>query len=457
MPDTAKVPAGELADFLESHPRVKTIDALFEDLSGIVRGKRLPVAQAAKLFGPGAAMPRSVFLLSVTGDSFDPEGRGFSDGDPDGIVKALPGSLVEVPWSERPLGQVLITFEEDGRPNPIEPRNVLARTLARFDELGLRPVVAFELEFYLIDIERAEGEAPQPPRSPVTGQRDRSTQVYGMATVDDFGGFLDDVVAACTAQGVETGAVTSEYAPGQFEINLQHQDDPLRAADHCVVFKRAVKGVARNHGVQATFMAKPYPEASGSGLHLHISLLDKDGRNVFDGGDQPASPRLRQAIAGILDLMPDAMGILAPNPNSYRRYQPNIYVPVNRSWGFENRSVALRIPIGDGASRRIEHRIAGADANPYLTLATALAGIHHGLTNQLDPGPPWEGNAGEKLDPEVPFRPWRALDRLAESQVMADYLGEEFRRCYVACKRLDLEQFEAEISPAEYRWYLLAE
>jgi glutamine synthetase len=204
-------------------------------------------------------------------------------------------------------------------------------------------------------------------------------------------------------------------------------------------------------------MAKPYLESAGSGLHLHISLLDDKGRNVFDGGKAPASETLLHAMGGILDLLPDSMAILAPNPNSYRRFRPNIFVPVSRSWGYENRSTTIRIPIGGGAARRIEHRMAGADANPYLVLATALAGLHHGITNKIDPGPPCPGNAGETLDSGLPFRPYRALDRMGASTVLPGYLGADYPATYVACKTKELESFEDHIGAVEYAWYLMAD
>jgi len=314
--------------------------------------------------------------------------------------------------------------------------------------------VAFELEFYLIDRERTSGRAPRPPLIPGTDQRDQATQVYGMGQVDAFGRLLHDISQACEIQNVPTGAISAEYAPGQFEINLRHVDDPLKAADDCVLFKRAVKGVARRHGVQATFMAKPYPEEAGSGLHLHVSLLDREGRNVFDGGTVPASQTLLHAMGGVLDLMPDCMAVLAPNVNSYRRYEPNIFVPITRSWAFENRSAALRVPIGDGASRRIEHRMAGADANPYLALACMLAGIHHGIVNKLHPGPAHEGNAGAGFDPGLPMRPRRALEMMAASKILPSYLGEDYPKLYTACKEAEYDEFDWLISPHEYDWYL---
>ncbi|MEE8189854.1 MAG: glutamine synthetase family protein [Kiloniellales bacterium] len=452
----AKLPR-EAADFLAAHPETEAVDAIFADLSGIVRGKRYPIGYLGKLYEGAVALPASVFLLDTMGTSHDPGGRGFSDGDPDAAVKVIPGSLKPVPWADRPHCQVMITLEEDGAPYAFEPRNVLARTVERIGELGLRPVVAFELEFYLLDRKRAEGGLPQPPVSPLTGERDSGTQVYGMAEVDSFAGLLEEITAACRAQDIPTGAITKEYAPGQYEINLQHVDDPLLAADHCVMFKRAIKGVARRHGIQATFMAKPYLEQAGSGMHLHISLLDEGGQNVFDGGEAPASRTLEQAVGGILDILPESMAFLAPNTNSYRRYKPNIFVPIRRCWGFENRSAALRIPLGEGAARRIEHRVAGADANPYLVLATALAGIHHGITRDITPPPAFEGNAGYAVDEGLPLRPRRALECLLESKVLADYFGAEYPGVYAACKTAEQDVFEEAISAQEYAWYLQAE
>ena len=450
--------ARQVADFLAAHPGLVTLDAILADLSGVVRGKRYPIEQLEKIMTDGLAFPASVFLLDTMGHSHDPDGRGFSDGDPDRAAMPIPGTLKPVPWAEPAGCQVMVTLvEADGTPHALEPRTVLAGVVERLQALELRPVVAFELEFYLVDPERTAAGAPQPPISPMTGRRDDGTQVYGMVEVDAYAGLLEEISAACAAQDIPTGAITAEYAPGQFEINLQHVADPLLAADQCVMFKRAVKGVARRHGFQASFMPKPYLDTAGSGLHLHISLLDKRGRNVFDGGSQTVSPKLEHAIGGVLDILPESMAFLAANANAFRRYVPNIFVPIRRCWGLENRSVALRVPLGPGKARRIEHRVAGADANPYLALATALAGVHHGITREIAPPPPFEGNAGHAYDPELPFRQRRALERLEASRVLADYFGADYIRAYVACKLAEVEAFENEIGPREYAWYLQAD
>ncbi|MDX1401777.1 MAG: glutamine synthetase family protein [Kiloniellales bacterium] len=453
----------EAEEYIKSHPETLQLDVIYADLCGLVRGKRYPIRYLDKIMSGGLATPGSVFLLDVMGECHDPCGRGFSDGDPDNIVRPVSGTLKPVPWAKEPTAQVLATFEEtDGSPYYFEPRNVLARVLDRLYELKLHPVVAFELEFYLIDRARSADGAPQPPMSPITGERMAGTQVYGMAELDSYSSILSDISEFAQIQGIETGAITKEYAPGQFEINLQHLDDPLRAADECIFFKRIVKKVAQNHGMEATFMAKPYPDTSGSGLHLHCSLLNEAGENVFaednyDPKQKVTSDTLKHGIAGILDLMPASMAILAPNVNSFRRFAPNIYVPVSRSWAHENRSVALRIPSGDANARRIEHRVAGADANPYLALATLVAGLHHGLTKQLEPPKMAEGNAGSSYDEDLPMRPRPALDSMEESKVLESYFGGEYIRTYIACKRAELEKFEAIMSPAEFSWFLQSE
>ena len=449
----------EAASFLAAHPETRFVDVIYPDLCGIIRGKRYPVAELGKLFRKGLAFPGSVFLLSVTGETQDPLGRGFSDGDPDNPGMLVPGSLKPIPWSDIPTAQAMVTLlERDGTtPFLFEPRNVLRRVLERFRPLGLTPVVAFELEFYLIDPQRDEGGGPLPPILPTTGRRGSATQVYGMNEVEAFSELLDEIADCCRLQDIPVGAVSAEYAPGQYEINLQHIDDPLLAADQAVLFKRAVKGVVRKYGLQATFAAKPYPDQTGNGLHLHCSMVDAEGRNLFDGGEAVVSPLLRNAIGGALALMPDSMALFAPNPNSFRRYKANNFVPVTRAWGLENRSAAVRIPSGEAAARRIEHRVAGADANPYLALATFLAGLHHGIERRLDPGPPVEGNAGAEIDEEIPMRPFRALERLEESQVLRDYLGSDYLDVYVATKWAELEAFYDEIDPTEYAWYLQAD
>jgi len=423
----------ELASFLEAHPQVDHVDACLVDVCGIIRGKRYPRADLEKLFRSGLQFPYSSYLLDVTGSCADPCGRGISDGDPDGVCLPIPGTLVPTPWVGDSAAQVLVTMSEgEGVPAMVEPRNVAAAVCRRFTELALNPVSAFELEFFLLDEVADASGRPQPPLSPLTGLRDTSTQVYGVDEVNGFADLFSDMERAAGAQKLPASVTTAEFAPGQYEINLRHVDSPLAAADHCALLRHMVKGVARRQGFRATFMPKPFADCSGNGMHVHMSLVDEDGRNVFDDGSAEGSDMLKYAIGGMLATMADAMAMFAPSINGYRRFQPRLYVPVTKSWGIDNRSVALRIPAGPPASRRFEHRVAGADANPYLVLAVLLAGIHYGVTEKIDPGPVWSGSACEEADQDIPFDLLSALARLRGSGVLKSYFGDTYVDLYCA-------------------------
>lgn len=456
MPDDAtRAQQSEVKRFLAENPEVETIDAIFHDLCGIVRGKRYPRVDLEKLYKDGLQIPYSLYFLDVTGACSDPCGRGFSDGDPDGVSMPIPGTLVPVPWAERPAGQVLMTMNDDeGRPSIWDPRNVLRAVVERFAETGLTPCVAFELEFYLLDPKRDAAGKPQAPILPSTGERDSATQVYGVAQLDDYAAFFRDVEQAANLQKVPASIATTEYAPGQYEINLRHVTDPLAAADHCALFRNIVKRVAQRHGMQATFLSKPFAEETGNGTHVHMSLLDAEGNNVFDDGSALGSATLRHAVAGLAATMSEAMAFFVPNLNGFRRFGPNLFVPVAKSWGGNNRSFAFRIPTGPGAARRIEHRVSGADANPYLVLAAILAGAHHGLKNKLDPGEPWHGNATESVDPDLPLDWVSAIERLAGAEILRDYIEPDYLATYCATKRNEWHKFLEVISPREYEWYL---
>jgi len=450
-----KARLSELAAFLEMHPQVDHVDACLVDVCGIVRGKRYPRADLEKLFRSGLQFPYSTYLLDVTGHCADPCGRGISDGDPDGLCMPIPGTLVPTPWAGESAAQVLVTMTEgDGVPAMMEPRNVAAAIYRRFAELGFKPVIAFELEFFLLDEVADTNGRPQPPLSPLTGLRDDTTQVYGVDEVNGFADLFSDVERAAGAQNIPASVTTAEFAPGQYEINLRHVDAPLLAADHCALLRHMVKGVARRRGIRATFMPKPFSDRSGNGMHVHMSLVDGDGRNIFDDGSVEGSEALKHAIGGMLATMPDAMAVFAPGINGYRRFGPRRYVPVTRSWGIDNRSVALRIPTGPAASRRFEHRVAGADANPYLVLAVLLAGIHHGMSEKIDPGPAWQGSACEEVDKNIPFDLHSALARLRGSGVLRAYLGDTYVELYCATKEAELASFLDHITPREYQWYL---
>jgi glutamine synthetase len=446
----------EVEKFLRDNPATSHLDVLLIDLCGNAIGKRLPASELPAVYEKGTAVCAAMQLVDAMGNTADPMGCGFSDGDPDAFAVPIPGSLCPVPWLSGNKSQVLCEYRgaADGQPLWFEPRQVLQNVLARFNELGVTPCLALELEFYLLDPHRNEVGAPVPARSPRSGAIEASGKVLSLDKLDEFDTVLAAIESACRLQGIPTTSMISEYGAGQFEVNLMHQQDALRAADHAALLRRAVTGVSRGLGYDASFMSKPFAEQSGSGMHVHLSLMDGEGRNLFDSTRADGELRLGQAIAGLQATMGEAMSIFAPNFNVYRRFKPDEFVPVTTDWGENNRSVAFRIPPSDPANRRLEHRVAGADANPYLVAAAILAGVHHGLSQELDPSAKQVGNAGAQLDESLPLTLWQALERLSQAEVLPDYLGSDYLRIYQQVKQAEFEAFLQDILPREYDWYL---
>ena len=443
----------EFERLVAKNPHVHSLDAVLVDINGVLRGKRLPIGDADRLFETGMQIPRSVYLMDPRGEMTNPFGRGFGDGDPDGTAWPLAGTIGLISADGR--AQVLMTLRDDfGNIDAAEPRAALERVLERFAERKLTPITAVELEFYLIDRERDALGAPQPPRNRRSGVREAAHSVYETDDLDRYEDFLAALSSASALRSLPLCATSSEYGPGQFEANLRHRPDAIHAGDDAIFLKQTIRGAAREAGYEATFMPKPYAQRSGSGLHTHVSLLDAGGRNVFNDGSAEGSDVLRHAIGGLQALMPESMALFAPSVNSYRRFQPDMFAPVNRRWGMNNRSAGLRVPIGPEDSRRVEHRAAGADANPYLVLAAVLAGIHYGIETKQDPGSPVMGNASHEKDNALPLSIDDALAKLGEAQILSGYLGEETVSLYRESKRLELERFRRIVPAHEYEWYL---
>jgi glutamine synthetase len=441
--------------WLTKHPQVRAVDLLLPDLMGIPRGKRVTIAELEGVHRNGLFLPASMFALDVLGGTVQATGLGFDEGDADRVCLPLPGSLATVPWLGDEIAQMQVAmFEHDRTPFFGDPRHVLESVVSRFAQLGLRPVMAVELEFYFVDRERTPEGHAQPPRQPLSGRREHKTQINSMADLDEYSAVIAAIDEAARAQELPTGTVLAEYGPGQFEVNLHHVDDALLACDHAIRLKRMVKGVALRHGMDATFMPKPYRDHAGSGAHLHVSLLDADGRNIFAADDPAGSPALRHAIGGLAVTINDAMAVCAPTANSYRRFQPEAYVPLSPSWSVNNRGVAFRVPAGPPASRRVEHRVAGAEANPYLLAAMVLAGMHLGITSRLDPGPVLAGNAYRDTTPTIPLSWPEALAAFERSDFARNYLGERFARLYAQTRRGEMQDFSSYVSALEYSWYL---
>ncbi|MDC0948282.1 glutamine synthetase family protein [Gammaproteobacteria bacterium] len=443
----------EVAEFLARHPEINEIDCLLPDNNALMRGKRLERASLAKAFDHGIALPASVFALDVHGDTVEATGLGFDSGDADYLCFPIPGTLA--PHGLRAgRGQLLMEMMGRGdRPYALSPRAALGGINERLAGRGLRAVVAVELEFYLIDRERAPDGGLQTPKL-ASGRHDYSSQVYSTSDLDDYADFLRDVQTAAQAQGVPVGAAVAEAAPGQFEVNLIHRDDPLRACDDALLLKSIVRQAADRHGHIATFMAKPWSSMTGNGLHLHVSVIDESGQNIFAEGEPEDNVRLGHCVAGLLDTLVESQFLFAPHVNSYRRMQPEMYVPLAPTWGVNNRSVAVRIPFSESAARRVEHRVAGADANPYLVCAAVLAGMLDGLENESDPGAPIVGNAYQQVEPCLLPDMRSALARFEHSSFIQRYFPQPLIDNLVVLGYHEIDLFERQVSSLDLDWFL---
>ena len=452
----------ELRSYLRRHPGTDAMELLITDVTGVFRGKRIRGNEFSKVFSDGFCLPGSAVLLNTLGD--DVPGMAYGggeDGDPDVQANVVSGSLAPVPWAAKATAQALFRlYFRDGEPFFADPRTVLERAMRPFQKMKLDIVMAAELEFYLLD---AKTDRPTQKTSlvPGIGRPQPGPQVYHPDDLWDIENFLDDLNDVCAAQNIPTGSTTSEFAPGQFEINLGHVDDPVLACDHAVLLKRAIKAVARQHAFVACFMAKPFEEDSGSGLHVHMSLVDRNRKNYFSQSKEkmaspPYSARLRHAVGGLVKTMTDATAIFAPNANSYRRLRPEMFAPVEPNWGANHRNVAIRIPVSDEKNLRFEHRVSGADASPYLVTAAILAGVHHGLKNRCDPGRMVREGEVISLKNKLPNRWDAAIDKFSRSKVLPEYLGAEFCKSYVLNRRSESARFHNVVSNTDFDWYLRA-
>ena len=451
----AIAPSSEAEAFLAANPDLVSVDLLLPDQHGVLRGKRIPAQELLKVYEQGLYLPGSVFALDINGNTVESTGIGFDTGDCDQPCRVIPHTLTMVPWQNKPVAQCLITMEQTpGEAYFANPRHVLDQICDQYQSQGLTPMVAVELEFYLTDAKRLKSGLLQPPIAPITGLRESDTQVYAVDNLDDYSALLDDIVLAAQGQNIPASTAVAEYAPGQFEINLQHIADPVLACDQAILLKRIIKSVSRKHGFGATFMAKPYADQAGSGMHIHMSLLDDSATNVFacDQKNQP-NAMLGKALAGLQATMADTMALLCPKVNSYRRFQPGFFVAMAPTWGVDNRTVALRIPNGSGAATRIEHRVAGADANPYLAMAALLSGALHGINNDLDLGPQTTGNGAEKTTSSLPLNWVDAYGILAKSKFAANAFGADFLWVYVQVQQQEYTEFNRHVSSLEIDWY----
>lgn len=438
----------EVQEFIERYPNIDYIDLIFTDVNGTPRGKRIPVSAVSKV-GKGIYLPVSTNSLDNKGGVVEQAGLGEKIGEPDNLCFPVKNSLR--PSVKKNVGQLLLTMldSEGKNPTPYSARNVLASLLEKLHAKNIFPVVALELEFYLIDKKRNAEGGLQTAINPSKKRRDSACEVYNIEDLDDYSDFLNDINIHAKAQGINTSGALSESAPGQFEINFYHSKDLLSACDQIISAKRLIKQIAHQHNFDATFMAKPFQDEAGNGKHIHLSVVDEHGKNLFSNEDGKASPLFYKTISAMLAQIPESMSLLCPNVNSYRRFVPGSFTPLRADWGYNHRGVALRIPESDANNRRIEHRIAGADANPYILTSVMLAGLLASDTFSAEQCPiPLNPHANK-----IPVRMSDALENLVNSQ-LSNYLPTEFLDMYLSCKSNELAEFERIVTPIEMNWML---
>ncbi len=450
-------PLAQAQAFLAAHPHITNFEVVLTNLSGVPRGKNIRRSEVESLFTHGRFLPGSLIVADITGEDVAETGLLWEEGDADKIARPQSGTLVPAPWRGPDVAQVLTSlYELDGTPNILDPRVILQSVVDKFAALGLTPVVACELEFYLLDAEAAREGEIIPYLSPVAIPSN-NIEVNGLRELQDVAPWLDDLYRCCDAQNIPIETIIAEYAPGQYELTLHHLPDAVRACDDAVLYKRTLKGMSGRHGAEATFMAKPFADLAGNGFHIHVSVIDKAGKNIFASDAPEGTPALRHAIGGMKALLADSMAIFAPNANSFRRFKANSYAPVASTWGVNNRTVSFRVPAGPPESRHIEHRVAGADANPYLAMAAVLSAVHFGITGEIDPGSMVVGNgyaATEEKGPKFPSNWFAAVDLFAESKLLEPYFGARSMEMFATVKRTEQAKFFAEVSELDYAWYL---
>ncbi|MGR3485663.1 MAG: glutamine synthetase family protein [Paracoccaceae bacterium] len=434
-----------------SERRLDEVECVIADLPGIARGKAVPAAKFRtqdQFF-----LPNSIFFQTITGDWGEAAGPGgFTE--PDMILRPDMDTATAAPWAEDGTLQVIHdAVAQDGTPIPFAPRNVLTRVVEAYRERGLTPVVAPEMEFFLVARNLDPAQAIQPMLGR-TGRPAAARQAYSLTAVDEYGPVIDTIYDYAEAQGFEIDGITQEGGAGQVEINMRH-GDPVKLADEVFFFKRLIKEAALKHDCFATFMAKPIEGEPGSAMHVHHSVLDAAGRNIFSTDAGAETDAFQHYIGGLQTHLPSVIALLAPYVNSYRRYVKDHAAPINLEWGRDNRTTGIRVPVSGPAARRVENRLAGMDCNPYLGIAASLACGLIGLDKGLVPAAPYVGDAYEAPD-EIPRGLHAALDLLDADQAVRAVLGEEFVRVYSIVKRAEYEEFLHVISPWEREHLLLA-
>jgi glutamine synthetase len=432
---------------------IEDIECITPDLAGVPRGKMMPSSKFTS--NTSLALPSALYRHTISGE-YPEETENFRYEPRDSDLKLTPdlSTLSVVPWETDPTAQVICDIvNTEGDAVSYTPRNVLKNVVRLYNERGWKPVVAPEIEFYLV----AKNDDPDYPLHPPKGRSGRSIlggQGYSIAGINEFDELIDDIYHFSEKQGLEIDTLIHEEGPAQLEINLRH-GDPVELADQVFMFKRTIREAAMKHGIYATFMAKPMQGQAGSAMHIHQSVVDiETGANIFTNEDGSPSKEFFQFIGGMQTFIPKTLVMMAPYVNSYRRLTPDMAAPVNTAWGYDNRTTAFRVPVSDPVARRVENRLPSSDANPYLALAASLGCGLLGIMNGIDPTPPTDESANEGAI-DLPRDLLNAVSLLEEEPELRKVFSKEFIGIYAGVKRGEFETFMQVISPWEREFLLL--
>ena len=441
--------------FLREH-RITEVECMVSDLTGIARGKIAPTAKF--MSEKGMRLPESILLQSVTGDYVEDDVYYdlLDPADIDMICKPDDEGIYLVPWAIEPTAQIIHdVYDKHGEPIEMSPRNMLKKILRLYADKGWKPLVAPEMEFYLTK-RNEDPDLPLQPPIGRSGRQETGRQLFSIDAANEFDPLFEDMYDWCEAQGLDLDTLIHEEGTAQMEINFRH-GDPLHLADQVLVFKRTMREAALKHDVTATFMAKPITNEPGSAMHLHQSIVDATtGENIFSTADGNMSELFLHYIGGMQRYIPEVLPLFAPNVNSFRRFLPDTSAPVNVEWGVENRTAGLRVPDSTPQNMRLENRLPGADANPYIAIAASLLCGYLGMVNHIEPTAPVQGRAYERRNLRLPFSLESALERMEQCTDVQAILGEKFCRGYIAVKRVENENYKRVISSWEREFLLLS-
>ena len=448
--------------FLKKHPEIKSFDIVMHDCNAVGRGKIIRRNELLKLYESGRQFPLSILGMDITGEDVPDTGLILEQGD--GDIKAWPisSSLKLIHNSKPPRGELFMTMSDiEGNKLNIDPRNALERQIKLFEKEGIKLCGSFELEFFLVSNDLDQYGKLQPAKSIIGKKRSyRKTDVYSVDNLHGMIPLINDIYEATNHAGIHAETIISEYAPGQYELTLKHQNNLLKAADDIIRLKRIIRSQARNHGLTACFMAKPMENVSGSGMHFHVSLYDRKGTNLFaEKSKNTINSNLLHALGGLTKTMGESMLVFAPHANSWRRLVLGSYAPVTPNWGLDNRSVAFRIPSSNSNNRRIEHRVSGVDANPYLVALTVISSMRYGIKNKVKAPPQTKGNAYEQKSnskAQMPHDWSSAILSAKKSKFLKETLGPDLHKAFIAIKEMEYQKVASTVSELDIDLYLNA-